>query len=144
MTDRYCVTCKKPIRGHAIGAHIQHKHTVRNHAPVVAAKPKPLVGMSGMPGSQKGEDAWQVSKATDALDKARSADAIHSERLLVLHEKMLDVILLLGKMPALVPVAEKLLSAVADETKRIPFWLLSGIGGIAPALLASTYSKEKA
>lgn len=132
MTIRYCVTCQKAIRGHAIGAHIQHKHKMRAHAPVVEPKPKLPV-----------PTPWQVSKTTtDTLDSAKRAEALHNERLFVLHEKTLDVILLLGKTPALVPVAEKLLAAVVDTTKRIPFWLLSGLN-IAPVLLASTYSNKE-
>ena len=161
MTDRYCVTCQKPIRGHAIGAHIQHKHTVRNHAPVKEAKVKKgiIQRAKDILETQKNKrvtgrlpqmiaktaktilqnnPAWTSSPPLQApIDKAKAAEATHTERMLVLHEKTLDVILVLSKDPQLAATVGPLIAVLTDLVKKFPLWLLTAVAGITPALYAT-------
>ena len=147
MTSRYCVTCKKTIRGRAIGAHIQHKHTVRETSPyseeaakkaragIAALKKKfmdkvsPITGMSGLE---------NTPATTEAIDKTKAAEAAHAERMLVLHEKTLDVILALSKDPQLATTVGPLLAVLTDAAKKFPLWLLTAVAGITPTALYAT------
>ena len=128
MTSRYCVTCRKTIRGRAIGAHIQHKHTLK-------AKGERAKDVLNKAIASLQNNPTPPSFAT-TLDNVRANEAAHDERLLILHEKTIQIILLMANNPALIPVVEKLLTTTEKLTSKTPLWLLSAIGGVVPAVLA--------
>jgi len=152
MTSRYCVTCKKTIRGHAIGAHIQHKHTVHtpserielvkqaaaSKARNAEAEKKARAGIAALKEKFMDRVSPKIETlqptVTEAIDKMKAAEAAHAERMLALHEKTLDVILAL-KDPQLAETAKTLIVALTERETKVPLWLMATLAGLTPALV---------
>lgn len=148
--SRYCMTCRKTIKGRAIGAHIQHKHTVRDEKPTATLKATGEHLLNAV--NKRAKDVLDAKKTeaslqnnpsfATTLDNVRAGEAAYDERLLTLHEKTIQVILLIANNPALIPIVEKLLTTTEKITAKTPLWLLGALGGVMPAVLAASMVKK--